>query len=755
MDRRKAITLISAACAGLVVRSGGAEALPAQGKIWYVTQSAKSSGDGRSWGTAFQSPQEALAVASSGDEIWVARGTYHPDLNDATRSFILKEDVHVYGGFAGTETVRDQRNYAKNVTLLSGNIGKGDKTKNTHTVVLGADRAILDGFTIADAYGTDKPRLHLSPADILKGDMVVGGGMRNFMTGPTVRNCVFKNNFSPKGGAVYNVHKPGTGQATFINVDFIDNTAGLRGGAVSNDLGAMPCFINCRFVGNTSEDKGGAIYNDFASTPLLFNVLLTRNEAKTAGGMGNDGGSSPLLVNVSIVDNKASSGLGAGLYQGTGANNNPIIVHCVVDNIYNWHEDIVSEVGSKVPNGQTIRLAEFLPISNLEGQIRLSDLSLPPTGGVGYRADLDGAQLLKDGLVETLVQFYTRNEGVVEYRGEYTRPPVRRQAVSASVIHVVPSSSAATQDGLSWATALSDLQAAIELASVSNASVWVKAGNYHPVERGDGIAAFILYDDVKVYGGFSGTETALTQRRSDGPRTVLSARLAEGSDRYPHVVYGANNAVLDGLTICEGNALGFTYNGKGGGLLAYHAGKTYLPNGLKAYRAGRTLEPYSDPVGFTMTIQNCRFERNVALEGGAIYAFGKANLTIVDTTFSGNHAVYGGAVLDREGVTSTHRNSSFIDNEATRDGAAAYEDYGSLATFDQTAFLRNRAREHGGAIYLISRASQVGATSVTVKKSKFLGNKALAGDSVYNLDGCTLSIEDTAYPPNSIHSPKG
>ena len=116
-----------------------------------------------------------------------------------------------------------------------------------------------------------------------------------------------------------------------------------------------------------------------------------------------------------------------------------------------------------------------------------------------------------------------------------------------------------------------------------------QGGHLRPAKHDDRIAAFILYDDVKVYGGFAGTETALTQRPAAGRQTVLSARAAKGTYRYPHVLYGADNVLLDGLTIRDGNANGFTYHGKGGGLLAYHAGKTFLPNGLQAYAAGGAL----------------------------------------------------------------------------------------------------------------------------------------------------------------------
>lgn len=737
---RNLSAILISAIAGTGVFAGCANAAASKREVWYVNEhSVTAAGDGHSWKTAFRSVQDGLAAAAKGDEIWVAAGTYHPDVSDAAKSFMLKDGVALYGGFSGTETALGQRDFRKNLTTLSGDIGKGDKTKNSKTIVVGADGAILDGFTVSDAHATDTARMHLVRADILKGNMTAGGGMRNFMTSPIVRNVVFRDNYSPKGGAVYNVHKPGADQATFTNVDFIDNVAELRGGGVSNDLGAMPQFINCRFIGNKSLDKGGGLYNDFAASPLIFNSLFSGNSAVSAGAIGNDGGSAPLLVNVTIQGNSASSGLGGGLYQGTGANSNPVLVNSVTDNIYNWHEDVVSQVGSSAPSGATVPLDVFLNISNLKGALSPDDLKAAPAFGRGYRKYLDGSVLLKNPLIEKLVQLYVNNNGAVEYRDEYVRPAVTRQAVSAPTIYVAPRSSASVQDGLSWATALTDLQAAIELASVSKASVWIKSGTYRPAKRDDRIAAFILYDGVKLYGGFAGIETELAQRPTSGDQTILSAVAAAGAYRFAHVLYGADDVLLDGLTLRDGSATGFTYNGKGGGLLAYRAGKTFLP--------------HDDAVGFRMTIQNCRFERNAALEGGAVYAFGKATLTVSNTVFEGNRALYGGAVVDREGTKSTFRDVAFRGNEASQDGGATYEDYGSHVAFDQAEFAGNVARHQGGAIYLLSRASQLEATVVSIDQSRFLRNKAQDGASIYNLDGSTLTISASEYPAASVHDP--
>lgn len=297
-------------------------------------------------------------------------------------------------------------------------------------------------------------------------------------------------------------------------------------------------------------------------------------------------------------------------------------------------------------------------------------------------------------------------------------------------MYAAPRSEGGTQDGNSWETAFADLQQAINKASLNKASVWIKAGTYAPSRKGSQIAAFIIYDYVKLYGGFAGTEKSTGERDIHKNPVILSAKTADGTFQYPHVLYGANNAVLDGLTIRDGKADGLTYNGKGGGLLAYHAGKTYSP-----------FDKGPGP-GFVMQLSNCRFVDNQAREGGGIYAFGKANLSISNTTFQGNKAMYGGAVMDREGNKITYDNCSFISNDASVDGGGAYEDYGSHASFKNSAFDGNRAQHEGGALYVISRASQLEATEVTVEKSSFDKNSAPKGLAIFNADTSKVTIKN-------------
>lgn len=708
------------------------------GEVWYVAANGHAADrDGKSWKTAFDSLQPALGKAAPGDEIWVAKGTYHPDPADRTVSFQLRAKVSVYGGFAGHETKLRQRDHRANPTILSGEIGKGDRTRNTITIVRGADDAVLDGFTVRGAYSTDEARMHLVPADIEKDDMNVGGGMRNVLVSPTVRNCTFEDNHSPKGGAVYNYQKASAAQARFVNVAFVGNSATMRGGAVSNDLGAMPVFVNCRFLRNRSEDKGGGLYNDFAASPALLNVSFEGNSAVSAGAIGNDGGSSPLLVHVTIRGNRATSGLGSGLYQGTGANNNPILLGSVTDDVYDWHEDLVAALGSQAPEGQTIALQDFIPMSNLSGTITKSDLRQWTGTAQGYRPDLDGERLLANPLVRKLLAFYASTGGAIKYEGEYARPAAKASGAPGPIVHVDAGSPAVRPDGRSWGTAYRDLQQAIDQASAGGAQVWIKAGTYAPsaVVKAR-IAAFILYDDVKLYGGFAGKETTLAERAPAKNPTILSARVVGKDDRYSHVLYGANGVTLDGLTIRDGRADGLTYQGKGGGLLAYHAGKTFLP--------------HDAAVGFTMAITGCRFEENSALEGGAVYAFGKARLTISDTVFEKNTARYGGALLDREGDQTSCTRCTFRGNRASVDGGAVYADYGTHQSFRDAVFADNAAGHAAGAVYVISRASQLEATQVTIEDSRFSGNRAPEAANLLNLDGSEVKVVKTDLPAPSV-----
>jgi hypothetical protein len=83
-------------------------------------------------------------------------------------------------------------------------------------------------------------------------------------------------------------------------------------------------------------------------------------------------------------------------------------------------------------------------------------------------------------------------------------------------------------DGLTWATAFTTVQDALAEAKLAGSGeIWVAAGVYYP-DEGDGqtnnsvTSAFILANDISLYGGFKTGETNRSERDWVNNKTVLS-----------------------------------------------------------------------------------------------------------------------------------------------------------------------------------------------------------------------------------------
>ena len=294
------------------------------GGTLYVDDSATGVNNGSSWTDAYRYLQDALMMASGGDEIRVAQGVYTPDqfaLSDRPslgryETFGLKNGVKLLGGFAGVgASDPDVRNVGLYPTILSGDLEGNDPAEmdlglmlnavsredNSIHVVVGTgtnNSAVLDGFTITGGNAN-------IPGD--DGEWVsteYGGGLYNGPGDCTVRDCVFVANSAQAGGGVYNRDES---RPVFVSCGFRRNVYS----GMYNDAQSSPVLEGCMF----EEHLGSGVVNFDRSNPTLTNCQFLRNgsEYEFGGGICNGGGSCP-VINACRFDSNFSGQRGGALY---------------------------------------------------------------------------------------------------------------------------------------------------------------------------------------------------------------------------------------------------------------------------------------------------------------------------------------------------------------------------------------------------------------------------------------------------------
>ncbi len=268
-------------------------ALSAQ-TIRFVNHSALGLSDGSSWTNAFTQFQQALAVAQDGDEIWVAKGIYKPtSSNDRYARYDLPSGVSVYGGFAGTETLREQRDWTANLTILSGDIGNlGDSTDNSFNILYSYspnEKTRLDGliFEEGNANNTDNGVDYHRPTRSGGGIYLDGEGFGYAQL--SVSNCTFRNNGAlHQGGGIFaNGREGGMAIVRLENCLFEQNYSDLFGGAFSlENYFEQPFALEikrCEFRENQALTYGSTIWLR-AHQAVKFSDCKFSNNSSITGG---------------------------------------------------------------------------------------------------------------------------------------------------------------------------------------------------------------------------------------------------------------------------------------------------------------------------------------------------------------------------------------------------------------------------------------------------------------------------------------
>ncbi len=346
---RQARARLVALCTSLLLIVVGTG--PASAAICHVSTAGNSGGIGSTWASPMDL-QTALTTPGC-SEVWVKAGAYTPGTTNAD-SFDIPPGVEVYGGFAGTESSRGERDASINLSILSGDIDNNDANAgSTHIDKTSADIVGSNSFHVVSMDGTTGTTI--TADTVLDGLIITGGdasgsgstqsnggglycngGAAGSECSPTLSNLTFSGNrASGLGGAIYNNgSSDGNSSPSLSSVTFSGNSA-VAGGAMSNDGSSgnsSPSISNVTFNGNNA-DNAGAIFNDGhlgISSPTLSNVTFSGNNADNFGGAmanyGQGGTCSPILSNVILWGNIATTGDS----EISNASSTPTIDHSVV-----------------------------------------------------------------------------------------------------------------------------------------------------------------------------------------------------------------------------------------------------------------------------------------------------------------------------------------------------------------------------------------------------------------------------------------
>ncbi|MEL6191054.1 MAG: right-handed parallel beta-helix repeat-containing protein, partial [Bacteroidota bacterium] len=695
------------------------------GPILYVDLTATGADNGSSWTDAFLDLQDALATARVCEEvrqIWVAQGTYLPtSTTNRDIPFQLVNNVAVYGGFDGTETLLSQRDWVAHVTILSGDISP--ISDDSYHVVYGTNlnsNTVLDGFTIRDGdiddaassvYGLKGAGVLLTssgtPTEPVFANLIItdnnvtnndGGGMALLDANPSISFCTFLDNFGEiDGGGIY-----ATGKHTLriTHSQFIDNSAYDYGGGIASEVGRLE-IENCTFDDNYAETGGGgAIYTANGTILIVINSTFYGNRVDEGSGgalaLGKTflptGTVSSRVINSIFWDNGRQPGAFA-------------VDPGIVGHISGLSMSYTDYEGGWPGTGNIDVNPQFVFTASVPRNLRLQPTS--PVINMGLNSasneplDLDRNPRIANTTVDM---------GAYEFTPEEIECGLTRLYVAISAT--------GANNGSSWTDAFTDLQDALTYARVCEnvREIWVAQGVYKPTPTLDKDISFELVSGVAMYGGFKGVETMLSQRDWVSYKSILSGDLdpTTGLTNFPgesyHVVVGtdlSNTTLFDGFTVEDGV------------IEAVFGTGVTVSNGFEGM--GMVLQATSgascEPV-----IRNSTFRRNYGYDGGATMALLEANPVIDYCRFEGNLTLEGpGAIYATGSHTLRVTNSYFFDN-AGEFGSGAIETAVSRLEVENCVFDKNRSSDSdGGAIGVRQN------TELSIINSTFHANETHTG----------------------------
>jgi hypothetical protein len=665
----------------------------------YVDAAAATNGNGTSWATAYNKLNQAVnALLPYRNTIYVAQGTYAGGL------MLFAPAVIYGGFPTGGGDLASRNWQAYPTIMSGGNANNPSVVLFDGQTALITNNSVLDGFTIeGGATGVNvfnaSPTLSnlIVRSNDASGIYVQGspqiqncvfqdntasqGGGAYINGNPVFLDCVFQGNAATDpqsgiGGGMLIV----SGDPQFLNVLITGNYA-AEGGAIYSQAPFL--MVNSTVSGNYAGSSEGGIFASYGQGTIVNSILwknrdpLNSTEEAQAAVEPGEGtlqfsyttieglatfsgpgvvGENPVFVNAldasptpttngdfrlapcSPVINAGNSAAAAsisldldgqprvvgtvdlGAYEFSGTAATALLVTAQPQNI------VFASGGSNIfavaatGDGLTYQWQEALPggsFASLQGEAGYSGAATPTltvnqpatnVSGSLFRCEITSSEGCVADSIEAVLTVYSA-----------------RYYVNGSMPNDLG-------DGLSWNTAFQTLQHASQApVGPAGSEIWVAAGTYQPTR--------ITSGDL-FYGGFAGTETALSQRNWTANLTIVQA-----SANVP--LASLSNPGASVIIECYSNYV----------QVAGSPDVTFYPitlariDGFELRNGGTAIVNQNTTTGLTMancTITNCGF---------GVWSFGNSSIQITNCLFENLNLAF----LDNSG-TSTVINSAFAQN---------------------------------------------------------------------------------------------
>ncbi len=297
-----------------------------------------------------------------------------------------------------------------------------------------------------------------------------------------------------------------------------------------------------------------------------------------------------------------------------------------------------------------------------------------------------------------------------------------------AITRYVKPTATGTGDGSTWANASADLQAMI-VASSSGDEVWVMAGLYKPLKDGSGNVApsnvqnkvFWLKSGVKLYGGFAGTETLISQRVISTNKTILSGDIDNNDTNTDGNNIAELNSHIQGTNVYQV-------------LVLVNCDKTTVVDGLIMTAAAGSLTTGSPP-GQTINGQTVFPYFGSAMNMSSSYP------TIKNCVFAGNGGTYG-AIYHNNNVSGTYIdsvrviNSVFTGNNCQISGGM-YMHRGH--SYLNNVLMFNNSSSSGSGGFTVSN-NMANSGQIVVVNSTFVNNYGSSSSKSISITGGTAKL---------------